>query len=644
MKRITTDEVKRWKLEIEQSERYRDREFGTYTYKKREGVGKNLDYFEYGESQDTLRDSNAWQYPTINIIFPIVKNIIPSLYYRNPKIISLPKRRRDEDSAPMSAEILNYYHKELNIKEVNQHCTFDAYVLGMGVCKVGYATQFGADVPDEGEEKRKRKEKERGLLAKLGISRKKKEEDLIENPEMNEFIRRESPYVIWISPFDFLMDPRANSIYDAQWVAHRIRKTIKEVKSNPNYTNTSILKPVEPEEEMDVNVLTQPEIEAFQTVDLYEIHYRTEKGINILTLAKDSSDFKALRHEESAYEMEGFQFEVLTFNKHGHKLYPRPDISIVRGLQDKITNTFDAIIEQIDKFVSKVFYDDNALTVEGRNALQNGEIGAFVKCNKDPNMVAKEFSMVQIKADMAAFVEKIIDVVVLIVGLTRAQLTGLTTSETATGEQIGQSGANLRRSDQSEFVIDFVNRQSRKLWQVIQQFVDLDEVELITGEPTQAQTGEVNYNWKVIDEDMSKKLIEGEYSFDIEVGSAQKPDMQIIRQQAQNMVRDLFNPVIEQTLVQEGTHLNHTELLRRLFKMFPEFIKNTDKVLQQATQGNQQLQALQQFLQGGGLKASQRGKSAENAMGNEKRTPPTPTTIQEEVAGEQQGGFPGGGI
>lgn len=643
MPNLSVNEVQRWQVEVDQAERFRDEQFGKYTANEVKGVGENIQYADYGLSQNTIREfatgpSEIQPFATVNIIHPILRNIIPSLYYQNPKVLAMPKRKEDEESASLAAQILNYYHKELNIKDVIQLAIWDAYVLGMGVIKVGYATQFGADIPDDDEKKRKQKAREKGLLARLGLIRPPKEEEPKENIELNEFIRAESPYLIWVSPFDFLIDPRASSINTASWVAHHVKKTLREVKANPNYKNTRYLNPSPLEKLPQQYDITDTQIENFQTVDLYEIHYKTDEGISILTLAKDQdTQFKELRHQENVYDIDGFQFEVLTFNKHGHRLYPRSDVSMVRGLQDRITTTFDNILDQVDRFVSKILVDRTKLEPGGEKALEDGNLGSIVYCNSDIDSVAKELSLTQLKGELAVLIERIVDMICLIVGLTRAQLTGLTTAETATEAQIGQTGQNLRRGDQANTVIDFVNRSDRKLWQVIAQFVDFEELQIITGEPMQDQMGNIKYNWLTISPEISEKLNKGEYSFDIEVMSAQRPNVEVIRQQASNMVRDLFNPVVEQILTQEGSHLNHTEILRALFKLFPEFIKNPERILQQATPQQQQMGLMQQ------MQPSNRGRGMENAglTPNVPPAPPTPTTIQEQVMGEQKGGFSG---
>ena len=528
---IDTDSIRRWRIEIDQAEKFKQDEFGSCIKGEIKGVGENIGYFENGFSSRYLQDYSKidpnYLVP-LNIIYPIVKNIIPSLYYRNPFIVAIPKRKQDEDSSSYVSAMVNHFYKQLDVKRVNQHVIFDAYVLGMGICKLGYATRFGMDIEDKELEKKHQQEKKRGLLEVLGLRKPKEPEEPPKNIDLNEFIIAESPYVTWVNPFNFGIDPMANSIYEANYVYEKIVTTLDRVKNNKNYKNTSDLKgmDLEPSYQKDI---PSTQIEKFKPIELYEIHYKTDEGINILVLAKDQGDYVALRHDKSIYEIDGFQYEILTFNKHGHKLYPKNEIDIIKPLQDRINNTFENILEQLDKFSSKILVDETGLSITGKNALENGILGAICYTNKNPNEVAKELSMIQVKGDLMLMIDKMVDIISLETGITKAMLTGLTSAETATEAQIGQAGQNLRISDKADMVADFSNRQGRKLWQVIRQFVDLEEIELITGDTAYDDvTGTPRYSWlNPIDGGMKEKLITGEYDFQIEVGSTQKPDLPV---------------------------------------------------------------------------------------------------------------------
>ena len=579
MIKISNDEISKWRLEVESAEKFRDEQLGENKYSKISKSGENIDYFESGSSfrYDTATTA------TINIIYPIVKNIIPTLYWKNPYITAIPKRVEDEDSAPYAGALLNHFYEELDVKSVNRQVIFDAYVIGEGVCKIGYATQFGSDIPDDNLEKNRDKEKKRGLLEKLGLKKPKPEEEKQEKQlvELNEYIKSENPYVIWVNPFDFIIDPSANSIFTARWVAQKVTKILKEVKETKGYSNVSNLKGVQPEATL-IEKIPTTQIDNFKTIDLYEIHYKTPEGINILTLAKDGSEYRPLRHEKSIYEMGGFQFEVLSFNKHNHKLYAKSDIDIIKGLQDRISITFDNILDQMDKFVPKIIVDETAMTEPGKLALRDGEVGSICYSNKDPNNVVKEISFTQLKADLSVFIDKMLEIMMLETGLTRAQLMGMTNAQTATEAQIGQAGQNLRLSDKFDYVGDFANRQARKLWQVVQQFVDLKEVQLITGDQgIDEVTGLAKFSWMPgINTNVADELSEGEYRFRIEVGSLEKPDLPVLRSQIERMAGILQQPGVLEAFQIQGYKIILAEIFKRYLQLFPDVFTDVGKIIQ----------------------------------------------------------------
>lgn len=580
---IKTDEIGKWRIEVENAEKFRDDNFGTNKYSEIKKAGENIDYFESGISgklMQTLKYSDNEPNTTINIVYPIVKNVIPTLYWKNPYITAIPKKSSEEDSAPYAAQMLNYYFEQLNIKEVNKQIIFDAYVFGMGVCKIGYATQFGTDIDDEDLEKNREKAKKRGILETLGL-RKPKVEEPKENIDLNEFITSENPYVIWVSPFDFFIDPAANSIYNARYCGQKTTKILKLVKENKNYSNTKSLIGSNITEGISKDIPTT-EIDNFKTIDLYEIHYKTDKGIRVLVLAKDQGDYKALYHEDSIYQMDGFQYELLTFNKHNHKLYPKSDIDIVKGLQDRINTTYDNILDQIDKYVPKIFVDETAVTEQGKRALRDGDVGSIVFTNRDPSSIVKEANFTQLKSDLAIFIDKMMEVIMLETGLTKSQLMGMTNAQTATEAQIGQAGQNLRMSDKSDNVADFASKQARKLWQVIQQFVDLEEVELITGEKgIDDVTGMPKFDWmKPVDEVLAEKLRVGEYSFRIDVSSLEKPDLPVLRSQIERVAQLLAQEGVMQAFQMQGYKINLAEFGKAYLKLFPYVFLDIGKIIQ----------------------------------------------------------------
>lgn len=575
------NEIGKWRIEIELAEKFREEEFGEYTRDKISKAGYNIEYFEKGYSGLTYQneDAEGFALTTLNLFHAITKNIVPSLLYKNPKILAFPKKINSQDSAPLAQETLNYYYREINAEDVNNRVIWDAYVLGYGVSKKGYATKFGMDIPDE---KKKKTFKEKALEA-IGLRPKEKEEEQT-NPEVNLNIISESPYVSYVSPFNFGKDPRATCLDDCMYVYEKFRKTVKQMKDNPKYKNTATLRG----DDMDLPTTYAKgyvsDMDEFRMLWVYEIHYRSDDGIYLLVISKDGNEYKEHYHEKSIYHLKGWQYDELNFNKHGHKLYPISDMTKIRHLQDRFTMTIDAILEQVDRFVPKIAYDESKITAQGKLALRDGDLGSLVGVTGDPNHVFKEIALTQVKGDLKALADELVNLITIQTGLTRAQLTGVSQSETATEAQITQGGQTIRLSDMSNEVNKYLKLQATGLWDIITQFVELEQLELINGvSGIDQETGKPKYNWLTVNDEMGEQLRTGHYDFDIEVGSTQKPDLISIRKQFENMFNILARTDVIALIQQQGKKVDLAELLRLYISLFPEMTKDVGKIIQNIT-------------------------------------------------------------
>src|SRR3990167_2409480 len=623
-------DISRWRCELTLAENFRNKEFGEYTDKKRIKAGENIDYFEKGYSTGVY-SSNEYNTTTINFFHVIAKLIVPSLYFQNPQVMTKPKRKGDEDSAPYAKGIMNYFYKEIGVDAENEMAVWDAYVLNRGIAKVGYATKFGMDIEDE--DKKEKKNIVDRTLEKLGL--KKVEEKEVVRPEINQKIIAEFPYVKWVSPFKFLIDPRARNIDEAMWVAEEFDKTVAELKRNKFYKNTSKLKGTPPDFPTDMGLnVPQTEIDEFNVLRVYEIHYRNNSKMYRLVIAKDGELFRELYHEQSIYKIDGFQYDIIEFNRHGHLQFKRSDLTKIKNLQDRLTSTFDMILDQLDRFIPKVAYDSSGISVNGVKALRDGDIGALVECNKNPAEVIREINFTQLKADLKAVIDQMITVITMMTGVTQAKILGMSSGETATGESIAQGGENIRLSDMSKSVQGFVNRQATKLWQIITQFVELEELEIITGESgINPKTGQPTYTWLVdIDSVMSEKLIEGQYSFDIEVGSTQKVDSALITKRIENLISILGRTDVIALMQQQGKKVDLAEILRLWLQNNPEIVRDVSRIIQDVGPNTQGLLPAQEILMGGGQGGPTAGSATNEVRALRAQPVPSNPSIYRESA------------
>lgn len=584
---ITKDDLARWRAEIDLGVEFRDKEFGTYR-SARPGqtpqttlAGLNIDAFEQG-----ARDSDA--YPFLNLVFPIVKTIVPTQFFQTPRAVAIPDQRgrpEDADDAFYVSELLNRDIRDVDFrfKATSQQAVWDSFVLGYGVVKIGYATEFGADIlPTEKEEKQRFRERIRArvqqaiqeLQTLVGLAPKTQEQE-VEPQKVQEdsTILSESAYLQWIDPFDFVIDPRARDLADALWVAQRVRKTVASVKRNRNYSKErlSLVGDALNDERIPLTV-----IEEFQTVDIWEVHYKAEDsptGIRVLTFAATQESTTPLLHEDNAYDLGGWQYEWLTPNKHGHRLYPISTVSVIQPLLKRMNRAFYMLLEQLDKFIAKVAANER-VKPDSKEALKSGVIGALVEVDgrEDVRGAVAVVSMDQLNAEMVKFLDYVMDFIILIVGLTRAQLTGLTTAQTATEAQIGQSGQNLRRIDESGLVGEWANRIVAKLWRVKAQFQSFSEIDLPRESVSNPQTGMETVDWYPrIDLEREARLKRNRFRVHIELGSIQKPNLEIVRAQFEQFARTLMEPAVTQGLALEGKRLSANEIIRQWLRFFTEY-------------------------------------------------------------------------
>lgn len=587
MRPITVDELRRWRAEIELGVEHRDKEFGTYqapqsgSAPKTSGAGKNIELFEQG-ARDDLEGGMASA--PLNLIFPIVRTILPTWFYQNPRVNALPDQRKEDaaEDAFYVSELLNrdLRNPDFRFKETGNLAVFDAVVPGAGVVKIGYATEFGADVlPTEKETRQglrdRLKQQVSNAMEAVGLPPlvKPKEEEP-EHVQADLTIRSESPYVHWVSPFDFVIDPRAHDLSDARWIAQLIRRTVAEIKRDRRYSRQ---RDEVVGDALEDSRIPESFVEEFQTVEVVEVHYKnpdSPTGLTILTFAKTQALTKALMHDHNVYDLGGWQYEWLVPNKHGHRLWPISAISVCRPLLDRINSSFDAILEQLDKFVAKVAFNER-VGPTSQTALQTSAIGTAIKVDgqEDVRGAIAVISMNQLNAEIVRFLDYCVDFIILIVGLTRAQLTGLTTAQTATEAQIGQGGAQTRRSDESNLVGDFFNRVVTKLWRVKAQFQDLTEIDLVhpSGIPNPQTMMETTSWYPAIDEQRSQRLKATRFQFHLELGSIQKPNLEIVRAQLEQFFRALMEPVVTQGLALEGKRISVEEAIKQWTRYFSEY-------------------------------------------------------------------------
>lgn len=511
-KKLSTEDVKKWQARIEFSRKWR---------KPYEDKWKR--YIEYLEGiyYDTPDDSDQI---AVNLVFPMVRVIIPSIYSKNPDVLVY-SRRGDElkDQADAMAKYLRYTVKEMELKEEIKLCILDAICTGHGWMKQGFDTYFeGGDY-----------EKDPTSIGEKVVSFVKSvlgaedyestEEDYAIRP--NEKIVAEKPWALRVSPFNMFLPAYWTNLKTVPWLAEQIIMPLQDVKDNPRFKNTKDLKPSSGVREL----LTNSPITANSAdgtdeeyVILYEVWDRRENCIHVL--AKDHE--KELDYKENEYDMldSTLPYTMLRFNETPDKIYPQSDIEPIEPQLRELNKIRTQMSNHRKRFNRRYLYKEGAFTDESIAKLESGEDGTMAPVEGEENIDAA-FKPVQdapLSNDVYQGEIRVKDDITNISGITDYQRGSIAQgAKTATEASIVEGQSRNRTEERLDCVNTFALRIIRNLAMMSQKFLEVEDVIPILGEE-QAVTG-----WMKLDRD----TIQGEFLYEIVYGSTVPISKEVERNQ-----------------------------------------------------------------------------------------------------------------
>jgi hypothetical protein len=276
----------------------------------------------------------------INYHFSTIRNILSSVYFRNPDILVSPRFSGGYDMygeqgkmmvlmkykfAKARQKLLQYQVEKMKFQDEARRVIFDALVAGYGVVKLGYKPRM--DSLALGGEKSLGELDVDALLAMLEDEEaaEKKEEDASYEP--NQRVSEQNPFSIRISPAHFYVDPAATHLEEARWVVHCVLRPLEDVKEDSRYKRSVVdgmkgtrritdEKAINEVRNSGRNYSSDKEHDA--AVMLYEIWDLQNKRYLVIdehTMMHGGSDKEYLIEDDWPYDcINGFPFEILTFN------------------------------------------------------------------------------------------------------------------------------------------------------------------------------------------------------------------------------------------------------------------------------------------------------------------------------------------
>lgn len=516
---LKTDDVKKWLARIELSKKWREPQ--EKKWKRYKDYLQNIYYDSADMNQDNI---------SVNLVFPMVRVIIPSIYSRNPDVMVIPRKGPAfQDNAQAMYQFLKYIIKEIDLKTEVKLTILDAIIYGHGWCKQGYESEFAETEPD-GEEGTSIFDVVKSMAKNMFSSDdgtdsevEPQEEEYNYALRPNEKLVAERPWALRVSPDDMFVPAFTRTPNIMPWIAQRFILPTEDIKNNPRFKNTKDLKPSRNIQELlgrsdYMNSLTPSDTE--YTV-LYEIHDGRE---NMIYTLADSND-KPLEEKENEYTeiLQGrYQFEMLRFNEVPDEFYPTSDIEPWEPQIVELNRIRTQQSIHRKRFNRRYITKRDSFTAEDLDDLKNGEDGTIVQTDEE-NLTNAILPIedATLSQDVYQTEGRIKDDVTEISGITGYQRGSVSQgAKTATEASIVESQSRSRVDERLDVVNTFVLRVIGNVADISQAFMTQEEVAPIIGD-------DLVPSWVTITPDQ----IKGDFLYDIVYGSSLPINKDVDRQQ-----------------------------------------------------------------------------------------------------------------
>lgn len=482
-KRIT---ARKWMERIKRSLKYRDK------------IKKDQEWDRLIKEYDGNYDIKIGgiKAPPINLVFGYVDTATSRIYFRDPHMTINPRGSESIGAARIMELDVNNAFKALKIKQTVKQVLKDAFVVAHGWVKYGYKSETGE------------------ILSEPGT-------------EPSEYLKNEEIFISYVPWEDIVFDSSMSRMppYDCRWIAHRIVKTIDEVKADKNYKNTAKLSSnVAVRDLKDGQDKEREYLKEDSDLDLFEFWEVTDLDTKKVYAVCDQSD-KYLRESDYKYEMKGLNYSMLAFNRVNNKPYPISDVFLIEPqIIERIKLRF-AQLNHMKRWSRQLSVEEGAMAVEEIEKFQQGVDGAVTQRRKGTQPpVPIEYASLQ--GEIFAIdnlLQSDIDAVIGQSDLDRGAPPKTNARTTKFQLQEQNQGTAVRQNSKQDVLEDFLEEVCDKYISLVKQFQDVPKYVRITGMNPQAiveQFGKIP--GVMVDSTgikFTKESIQGDYEIEAKAGS-----------------------------------------------------------------------------------------------------------------------------
>lgn len=474
----------------------------------------------------------------INYVFNTIKTMVPTLYFKNPKVYVHATRPEFAANAAVVQELINYDWRTLGIKREIKRAILRSLIGGISWVETGYVFE---EVPDTQFQTFSEDSIDQAINGTT-------EEDEPMKQEFTEFkIKKDQPFAISRSQLEVIVDPFCNVLEEAGWSSVYELKPIEMVKRDPRFEGT---KNLEASATFDNEVVLNTFREEYRKnsdlkfVELWHITDRWEG--KTFTVARGHK--KKLRTFDTP---QGYGLIPLYFNEDPESTR---HISVVDQMSDQQQekNRLRAyMLEHVKRSLPRMGYDKSVLTSEqDKNALINSDMDELIGLPGRPIDILMPINFPSLPADMFNVDSRLNEDMQIASGLTDFQRGQAIKVPSASEAQFIEQNSRLRVDEGLDVVSDFAAQIAENMVKLRQKFTTGDNVIPVVGE-------NMAMEWKTYTE----KDIEGEFEFIPEYGSTQKRDQDFMKAQITQVL-----PMIQNLVVSNDPRLH--ELGRRVLKVY----------------------------------------------------------------------------
>ena len=500
--------LNRYRKKVKASKTWRREEYYDDTWRRLGDLYKGKHYDHYSDEDRIL----------VNFAFSTINVISPSIAVNYPKITVNAVNPDNAPNAVIAEAVVNYWWRHRNFKEQFRRSVKDFLIFGHGWLKVGY-----------------RYVEEERVGSDEDISDAEVEDNVTSTTLV---ITKDEPFVERISVFDVFVDPDATSLDDAKWIAHRVRRSIKDVRTDKRYNKAardnveavSYAKYSDDPSSRKIYDKDEGYADVFEYYDLKN---------NTVSVFSENGDGFLIKPKQMPYSF-GHPFVMLRNYEVPDCFYPIGELEAIEPMQRELNETRTQMMNHRKRYARKYLVRETNFDSNGRAALESDEDNVMVPVQGDVPLgdVVAPFPALINPPEFYNQSELIRRDIELVSGVTEFMRGGVSEiRRTATEAALIQDAQNARTADKLAAIESAVASLGRRILQLAQQYITQPQVARIT-----AKDGEPM--WVTFERD----YIEGEFDFEVAAASTQPANEAARRQSALQMI-DAMAPFVSAGVV-----------------------------------------------------------------------------------------------